>query len=564
MKVTAKVKMLSIFTALVLVLALVPVGEAQANQAGDVKVLGFVPNSWDASVSKVDLVTLEEIARYYTAPRDGVDVRSWRTNRMAMDAEGNAWVLNTGTDAFRFGPGAGLQGQLVRIQGDTRALTSTQQYEGPSLAFGDDDAVQVFDIGAVDDMPRAIVVDDNGDIWVGFYGSGELHQYRYDEATRSLEPVAIFTPEQQIAFYDLQLAPNGDLFISSRRSTPTFNADFGIYRFSDGEFFLEQAINSPYALLAAPDGTVFATAYNNVLRIRDAGTGIWSQVTIPDAQNLRGMQLDGLEEENLWIADTTAASGGNRVFWYELSSGTSGFVTLEQGDTPVGVGREPSGLMWVIARTDGSTNNNTPLDQRINGFIESIDPRTKEVVGFIEVGPRPYAYGDFFVETPPVELCFSGSETAWAYGGEVAQPNWDFVRGNNWGWTNGPLSEGGYVFDIYAGAGRNDIARGTLVGTLFVDYADGDVTVTYQMNSGSFLAETHLWVGNTVLPEVRRGRRTEFTNAPGQFPNGQGFGFDPEDLSDAENVWEWSGSGFEGDIFVAAHSVVWTGVECEE
>ena len=548
MKINVKSKLLTVLMALALVLIVLPFGETGANEPGVEENFGFIPNSWDASVSKVDLVEFEEVARYYTAPRDGVDVRSWRTNRIAMDADGNAWALNTGTDAFRYGPNVGLQGQVVRIQGDTEGLANTHAYPDPVLEFGTDDAVQVFDVGGLDDMPRAIAVDANGYIWVGFYGSGALAQYVYDGNDLSL--VEQFYPENsKINYYEMKFAPSGDLFISSRDSTPSVSGDYGIWRFDGTEFHVEQAFNA-YALLVASDGTVYATSYNNVLRVRDTG-GNWSQVTINEAQNLRGMQLDGLG--NLWIASTTGPSGGNRVIWYELASGISGYVTLEDGNTPVGVGRDAAGLMWAISRTDNQTD----------GFIEAIDPEAKQVVGSIEVGPRPYAYGDFVVETPPVEKCY-GSETAWAYGGEDAKPIWDYAQGNNWGWTNGPLSEGSYEFAIYAGAGQNDVERGTLVGTLYVEYDNGTVTVKYELIEGFFLGETHLWVGDDVLPEVSRGNRTVYTNAPGQFPYGKYLAFDSLNPSDGETEWEWSDSGFEGDIYIAAHAVVWMEVECED
>ncbi len=547
MRINPKVKLLTAMLSLALVLVLLPLGETGANLPEIEANFGFIPNSWDASVSKVNLVDFEEVARYYTAPRDGVvDVKSWRTNRIAMDADGNAWALNTGTDAFRFGPANGLQGQVVRIQGNTEGLANTHAYPDPVLDFGTDEAVQIFNIGEVNDMPRSIAVDAYGYIWVGFYGSGELHKYAYDEVNEQLNLVGgSFTPVTgTIRHYEMKFAPSGDLFISSRSSTPSVTGNFGIWRFDGVSFHSEQSFNSPYALLVAPDGTVYSTSYDKILRIRDTD-GTWSQVTIDDAQNLRGMQLDGLG--NLWIASTTGAGGGNRVIWYELGTGLSGFVTLQDGNTPVGVGRDAAGLMWAICRTDNQAD----------GFIEAIDPATKEVKGSIKVGPRPYAYGDFVVEAPPVEKCY-GDETAWAYGGGYAKPNWDYVRGNNWGWTNGPLSEGTYEFPVYAGAGGNDIEKGTLVGTLYVDYDDGTVTVKYDLNKGYYLGETHLWVGNDVLPAVRRG----YTNAPGQFPNSHYYGFEAGETMETE--WEWTGSGFEGKIWVAAHAVVWMEVECEE
>jgi hypothetical protein len=166
------------------------------------------------------------------------------------------------------------------------------------------------------------------------------------------------------------------------------------------------------------------------------------------------------------------------------------------------------------------------------------------------------------------ELCW-GDETAWAYGEDFANPNWDYVNNRFWGWTNGPLGEGHYMWPIYAGAGQNILDNGYVVGTLHVEYVGDCVTVKYEMDSGYYMGETHLWVGNDVLPEVKRGRSTVYTNAPGQFPYGThqdpGFVFDPEDPSGTGlTVWTWDGCGFDGDIYVAAHSVVWMEVECPE
>ena len=153
-------------------------------------------------------------------------------------------------------------------------------------------------------------------------------------------------------------------------------------------------------------------------------------------------------------------------------------------------------------------------------------------------------------------------ETAWAYGGELANPNWDYVNNRFWGWTNGPLTEDEYEWDIYAGAGQNDLTKGQVVGTLYVEYLDGTVTVTYQLDDGFYLGETHLWVGDDVLPMVNQGRRQVYTNAPGQFPYGEYIGF--EAGVKMVNEWTWRMDGFEGEIYVAAHSVVWMEVEYEE
>jgi len=158
-------------------------------------------------------------------------------------------------------------------------------------------------------------------------------------------------------------------------------------------------------------------------------------------------------------------------------------------------------------------------------------------------------------------------ETAWAYGGDDANENWNYTDSNNWGWTNGPLSEGSYVWDLYAGAGQNNLSKGTVVGTVSVNYTGGCVNVTYSVIPGYYLGETHLWVGNDPLPKVSRGRLAlAYTDAPGQFPYGVDYGFNSTDPGTWETEWSWSscpGITFEGDIYVAAHGVVWMEVECE-
>jgi len=162
-------------------------------------------------------------------------------------------------------------------------------------------------------------------------------------------------------------------------------------------------------------------------------------------------------------------------------------------------------------------------------------------------------------------ICCWSDETAWAYGGDDANENWDYADSENWGWTNGPLSEGSYEWDLYAGAGQNDLSKGEVVGMVYVDYVDGCVTVRYEVDEGYYLGETHLWVGDGPLPMVSRGKHApQYTDAPGQFPYGVDYGFDPGDSDTWETEWTWSNCGFEGDIYVAAHAVVWSQGDCPE
>jgi len=137
-------------------------------------------------------------------------------------------------------------------------------------------------------------------------------------------------------------------------------------------------------------------------------------------------------------------------------------------------------------------------------------------------------------------------ETAYAYGGDYATCFLS-LGFRNWGWTNGPLGDNHYEFPIYAGAAKCNINKGTLVGTLIIDYDElaGTATVTYLMDPGFAMQKTHLYVDGELLP--RNGG--DFTTSPGQYP----YIHDPvaDPASDTFTV-----TGLSGDIYVVAHADV--------
>jgi len=378
----------------------------------------FIPNSGEASVSRVELVSMTEVARYYTAPRFGdevdlvgnptpgtqntVDPGDWRTSRIAMDSNSNAWVINTGAD------GTNLQGSIVRVQADTTGMASTHEYTSQSpkapdpLPFGTDEAVQVFPVGAPGDMPRAIAIDADDHIWVGFYSGAQLMKYEYDDAAGTLTAVAgPFFPDLSpdnnvIRYYDMVFAPDGTLFISSRGSNPTRTPrQEGIWAFDpESATFVRETTWNPYALLIAGDGTVYATAYSNLLWIRDKDTGMWSSVTITGSSQNRGMEFDGLGR--IWIASTVGTTGGTTVYSYDIAAGTPGpTYALTSGTTPVGMGRDAAGVMWTVCRSDAMAQ----------GWLEGFDPTTQAKVGAVEVGFKPYAYRDFVAPLATYQVC---------------------------------------------------------------------------------------------------------------------------------------------------------------
>ncbi|MFU8861326.1 MAG: hypothetical protein ACNA8K_12990 [Cyclonatronaceae bacterium] len=127
-------------------------------------------------------------------------------------------------------------------------------------------------------------------------------------------------------------------------------------------------------------------------------------------------------------------------------------------------------------------------------------------------------------------------ESAWAKGDnpDAADEVESFCDNgfNNWGWTN-KIGTGSFEWDLWAGAGQCDTSKGTLVGTVVVDY-NGGFNVQFNIDPDLILKETHVYAGTDMFPQGQ-GRRGGNTTAPGQY-----YIQDP----------------LTGDIWVIAHGVV--------
>lgn len=147
------------------------------------------------------------------------------------------------------------------------------------------------------------------------------------------------------------------------------------------------------------------------------------------------------------------------------------------------------------------------------------------------------------------DIEIGGCETMFGRDQNGAERCFDQDDFSRWGWTNGPFGEGTHTFDIYAGAGQCDISKGELAGTVTVEYSGGTVDVTYESNGDFVFTETHLYVGNDMYPQQKRGNRYVNTVAPGQYPEKHG---------NLDNVLEDSYTVYnlEGEIWVIAHGVV--------
>jgi len=193
--------------------------------------------------------------------------------------------------------------------------------------------------------------------------------------------------------------------------------------------------------------------------------------------------------------------------------------------------------------------------QKLNTNGDVIQTETAWGDGYRLVDRGSWATGfqiDFMCESDDFdgESSFT-CETAFAFGGdencflqidEDGDGNGDF---NRWGWNIGALTQGTTTHPIYAGAGQCSLEKGTHVGTLTINYTGSTVEITFDMKDSYIMDETHLYVGNEILP---RDNNNELTVAPGQYGNIHEL---TEAVSDSYTI-----TGVSGDIYVVAHAVV--------
>lgn len=148
------------------------------------------------------------------------------------------------------------------------------------------------------------------------------------------------------------------------------------------------------------------------------------------------------------------------------------------------------------------------------------------------------------------DIEIGGCETMFGKDQQGADRCFDQDDFSRWGWTNGPFTEGNtYTFDIWAGAGQCMTSKGELAGTVKVEYSGGNVEVTYESNGDYVFTETHLYVGETMYPQQKRGNRYVNTVAPGQYP-------EKHDKLDNVLMDDYTVEDVSGPIWVIAHGVV--------
>lgn len=249
------------------------------------------------------------------------------------------------------------------------------------------------------------------------------------------------------------------------------------------------------------------------------------------------------EQIKIWVGgDLTnmpATEGGAPIigqFPYKLTTngGTTYTVTIPLDE--ISLFNECGDLIYVVVHADVLVDGNgTTAETAFGGDEEG-------------PGARWWYYSEYTSQCcngPALDYC----ETAFAKGGWVfakhdranpeALPSLELTR-MRWGWAINIADFTTHTYEIWAGAGLNKTANGTLVGDLTVTRSGSDVTVTYAMDGGYAMQEVHIYASD-VAPS---------TIAPGKY--GHTEYYDPLDDTYQETFTIDGGGG----IWIIAHAVV--------
>ncbi|MBI5499375.1 MAG: hypothetical protein HY907_03970 [Deltaproteobacteria bacterium] len=361
-----------------------PDGPGVTLGAEDVRA-GFLwaANDPDGSVSKLDLATGAEVARY----RVGL----WGNNcdspsRTAVDGLGNAYVgarAHVGCAGRSQGSVTKMAGDLrycVDRNGDTTITTST----GPgALALGDDECViWRVPVGGAGGTPRALAIDlgdeahPEGHPWIGLFS--EMRAYQLDPDTGAV----LNTVGLNVNTYGFAISSDGWIWASGRGPSPL------IQRFHTTTLAVEPAIaigtcgnQYPYGITVDIRNRVWAGIWldGNCCAARyDPADGSWFGVnTRPGWGGIRGIAADA--DGTIW-ASIHQNWGGGAIASFHMDDGSGLVVRDIAGVIPVGVGVDEIGHVWTVNQSSSNVTRLTTATGALEQF---------------PVGPNPYTYSDF-------------------------------------------------------------------------------------------------------------------------------------------------------------------------
>ena len=324
----------------------------------------WVANSGEATVSKLDTDTGQELGRYHACGSP---------SRTAVDLYGNAWVgCRSGGGVMKIAIDEALcidfNGNGV-IDTSNDASGDGQIQSNEMLPFGQDECV-LFTVFPGGSVVRGLGVDAENHVWAGMWSSQVLHRLTPDDGT-VVQSVSI--PANP---YGLVLDGEGVIWVSGRGGSKLVRVDPNTDPPEVSSY--TPPCGSLYGITVDMNGMVWTGHYSDHCITRfNPQTNQFNTIT----QNLgshcpRGMagSTDGYMYSGL------GCSGSTQIAKVDIDTLAVELVDISPGSTPIGVALDSNGYVWAV-------NYNTSNAMKV-------DPHTGQKFGPYPVGQSPYTYSD--------------------------------------------------------------------------------------------------------------------------------------------------------------------------
>jgi DNA-binding beta-propeller fold protein YncE len=339
----------------------------------------YVANNPQSTVSKVDLITGNEVGRYLVGLSYNGAANS--PSRTAIDSRGNAYVASRAFDR---------DGSVTKIAGDQsfcidrnlNGRIDTSGGGGDIRPWGQDECVAwTVKVGNIYPLPRALAIDRNDRIWVGLYNNRRFDVLDPSDGhlIRSVG-VALHAYGAAIGRDGMMWFPNGCC------GRPTIQAVNTETFETTGTFAPPAGMCwGSYGIAVDATGRVLIGGYpDSCLSRFTPSTGVWERFNTA-AGSVRGVTVDA--EGRVWATShnwdynphwmtSWAPDGTDRRLYTLRDSGTGAVCSV-----PIGIGADFQGRMW------------TPC--QYTSRVAIVDPDTGQVQVRASIGPNPYTYSDF-------------------------------------------------------------------------------------------------------------------------------------------------------------------------
>lgn len=351
----------------------------------------WIANTDQGSVSKIDTETMVEMARYYTDPVQSGAASPSRTSvsldgrfmvvsnrdrgsitKIAANIEdcvdrNNDGVIQTSKDKSELLPY--LEEECILW---TTPLTANNHQWGPrATTFG------------IPDWNIDTCQYENEKIWVGYMvDATQAQMARLNSYTGEIEvkvDIPNFLLYASYSPYGAAIGPDGNIWTSA----VTHRA---VYRI-DAETLDVQRWDSPdadahYGITVAADGRVWFANYgghggHGGVSYFDPENEVWKVIPGTTGNLWRSLAVD--DNNRVWVSNNGGALGCGLLEIHGDTDTISNFHTFPQCGTPVGVGLDGKGKIWVID---------------YNGWTWTMDPETYEKQQ-LPVASFHYTYSDF-------------------------------------------------------------------------------------------------------------------------------------------------------------------------